>query len=375
MLILVINSGSSSLKFKLFSQKLEALVSGGAERIGLSNGFFCFQAGKKSEKINRDFTDTESALSFALEKIKSLGFSLERIKKIGHRVVHGGEKFFLPTEISLPVVKELEKLNELAILHNPPNIAGVKGCLKLLPKAKNYAVFDTAFHQTLPPERYLYPLPLALYKEHGIRKYGFHGISHEYVARQAAQKLGKKLDKLNLIICHLGSGCSIAAIKKGKSVDTSLGLTPLEGLMMSSRCGDIDPAIPMFLIRKGFKPADIDRIMNKESGFIGVCGLKDMRDVLEAAGIKVSGNKSLINFTAEQKKYSKIALEMFTYRAKKYIGAYYAVLGKVDAIVFTAGIGERNSFVRKIIMKGLPFRLKTLVIPTNEELAIAEKII
>jgi len=374
--ILVINSGSSSLKFKLFSEKLKVLMSGNAERIGLAGGFVDFQVGEKTERIDKDFSNTEIVLSVVLGKIEASGFSLEDIKKIGHRVVHGGEKFFEPIEVNPSVVTELEKLNELAMLHNPPNIAGIKGCLKLLPNAKNYAVFDTAFHQTIPVESYLYPLPLAFYQKYGIRKYGFHGISHEYVARQAAQNLKKDLSKLNLITCHLGSGCSITAIKNGKSIDTSMGLTPLEGLMMSSRCGDIDPAIPLFLIKKGLTPDQVDNAMNKESGFIGVCGFKDLRDVLSASGIKVEGYKSQINFTEEQKKYSKIALDMFIYRVRKYIASYYLALGgKVNAIVFTAGIGERSLPVRAMITKDLPFKTKFLVVPTNEELAIAEKIV
>ena len=238
--------------------------------------------------------------------------------------------------------------------------------------AKNYAVFDTAFHSTLPDYAFLYPLPYDLYKKQSIRRYGFHGISHEYVSSEAAKKLKKK--KPNLIVCHLGSGCSMTAVREGKSVDTSMGFTPLEGLMMSTRTGDIDPSIALYLADQKWSTSRIQKLFNSESGLKGVSGLKDMRDIMIASGYKIPGYKLPVKLDKKQKYLAKLALQMFVYRVRKYVGAYTAVLGKVDAIVFTAGIGERNKDVRDLVVKGLPQKPKVLVVPTNEELMIAKSI-
>ena len=370
--ILVINAGSSSLKFKLFDRKLKSFAEGIVEKIGLSGSFIDYKFNKVQDKLTKNVKNHNQAIELVLAVLVQNGFDFKTVVKVGHRVVHGGEKFVKPTLINKAVLKELEKLNPLAPLHNPNNIAGIKACQKLMSWTSNYAVFDTAFHSTIPDYAYLYPLPYKIYKQKAVRKYGFHGTSHQYVALEAAKKLKKT--KPNLITCHLGSGCSMAAIKEGKSIDTSMGFTPLEGLMMSSRSGDIDPAIIFYLYRQGMKVDEIDSLLNKESGLKGVSGFKDMRDIMLASGYKIPGYKSLIKFTKEQKYLSKVALQMFTYRVKKYIGAYTVVLGKVDAIVFTAGIGERNADIRKLITKDLLGTLKVLVIPTNEEKQICELI-
>ncbi|MBU1132552.1 acetate/propionate family kinase [Patescibacteria group bacterium] len=370
--ILVINAGSSSLKFKLFDELLREKAGGIVERIGLSGSFMDFKFGKSEKKTMisvKNHTDAIKGLLHALAENR-IDFSL--IKKIGHRVVHGGEKFIKPTLLTKKIVAELKNYNKLAPLHNPNNIAGIESCMKVLPQAKNFAVFDTAFHSTLPDYAYLYPLPYRFYEKQSIRRYGFHGISHQYVALQAEKKLKKK--KANLITCHLGSGCSITAISAGKSVDTSMGFTPLEGLMMSTRTGDIDPAIAFYLLKEGMTPNEVNDLFNFQSGLKGVSGLKDMRDIMLASGYKIRGYKASIKFSNEQKYLARLALKMFFYRVIKYIGAYVAILGKVDAIVFTAGIGERNKDIRDLIMRGLRNKYKSLVIPTNEELMIARLI-
>lgn len=370
--ILVINAGSSSLKFKLFDAEFAELGSGNVERIGLRGSFISFKFENKENKFNITVKDHKDAMNAVVRALAENGVDFNSIKKVGHRVVHGGEKFIQPTKIKGSVLKELKEFNKLAPLHNPNNIAGIEACLRILPKAENWAVFDTAFHSTIPEYAYLYPLPYKFYEKYSIRRYGFHGISHEYVSGVAAKKLRQK--KPNLITCHLGSGCSVCAIKAGKSVDTSMGFTPLEGLMMSSRCGDIDPAIALYLLKEGMKPAEIDNVFNYESGLKGVSGLKDMRDIMVACGYKVKGYKPEGKFTDEEKRLAKVALKMFFYRIVKYIGSYAAVLGDVDAIVFTAGIGERNNDIRNLIMRALNNRYKCLVIPTNEELMIAKSI-
>jgi acetate kinase len=370
--VLVINAGSSSLKFKLFDFKLAKLLSGIVEKIGQTGAFVEYKF-KGKEKKNfipiRNHVDALKALVYVLAENK---IDLEEIERVGHRVVHGGEKFIKPTLITKKTLAELRHYNKLAPLHNPNNIAGIEACQKFLPKAKNYAVFDTSFHATMPDYAYLYPLPYRFYKKYAIRRYGFHGISHEYVSLEAAKKLKKK--NCNLITCHLGSGCSITAIKNGKSVDTSMGFTPLEGLMMSSRTGDIDPAIVFYLLKEGMSVKAIDHVFNSESGLLGVSGMKDMRDIMVASGYKIPGYICKRIFSKEQKRLAQLALKMFVYRVIKYLGAYMAVLGRVDAIVFTAGIGERNQDIRDFIVKGLPIKTKVLVIPTNEELMIARDI-
>ncbi|MFH0780208.1 MAG: acetate/propionate family kinase [Parcubacteria group bacterium] len=377
--ILIVNAGSSSLKIKLFNFKLKEAFGGIIEKIGLGGSFIAVEkqknppslklrrTGKKT--INQKIKDHQEALQAVVDCLVENGIELKQIVKIGHRVVHGGEKFVKPTLITSAVLRELAQFNRLAPLHNPHNLAGIEACLKLFPNAKNYAAFDTAFHSTMPDFACQYPLPEKFYKKMNIRRYGFHGLSHQYVSLEAAKRL--KIKKPNLIACHLGGGCSICAIKKGKSVDTSMGFTPLEGLMMMTRTGDIDAGIILYLARKGFTLSEIDDWLNKKSGLLGVSGLKDMRDIMIANGYAIPGYSTQIKFTDEQKKSAKLALEMFVYRIKKYIGAYSIILGKVDAIVFTAGIGERNKDVRNLIVRHLPNKPKVLVIPADEEMMIA----
>lgn len=369
-LILVLNSGSSSIKFQIFTKELVVVAAGIMEKIGLPGSFIDFVLNKTKKHIVVGIENHETAIKQLFLLLQKSGVDFNDIFKIGHRVVHGGEKFIKPTLINRAILNELKKYNKLAPLHNPKNIAGIEACLKILPKAKNYAVFDTAFHSTIPDYVYLYALPTAIYRKYQIRRYGFHGISHSYVALTAAKILKKP--KPNLIICHLGSGCSITAIEKGKSVDTSMGFTPLEGIMMATRTGDLDPAIPLFLHKEGWSLDQIETLLNKESGLLGVSGLRDMRDIMVANGYKIPGYVSPVKFTAEQKKLAQLALKMFVYDVRKYIGSYALSLGQVDALVFTAGIGERNNDVRKLIVKDLKF--KVMVVPTNEELMIAKSI-
>jgi len=344
MKILVINSGSSSIKYKLFEMPKEKLISKGIiEHIG-----------EKGSKIKDHYT----GLKIILSKIKE-------ISAVGHRVVHGAENFKKPILINYSVIQKIKQCSTIAPLHNPANLAGILACKKLLPKVKQVAVFDTAFHQTIPKYAYIYGLPYKYYKKWGIRKYGFHGTSHEYVAQEAARKLKKPIKGLKIITCHLGNGASITAIDKGKSIDTSMGFTPLEGLLMGTRCGDIDPALITYIMRKEkLKISQIDDILNKESGLKGVSGISNDMRILEEEAKK--GNQR-----------AKLAIDIFIYRIKKYIGAYLAILQGVDAIVFTAGIGENQKRIRKKICQGLFSSLKKkpkiLVIPTDEELMIARQ--
>ncbi|MFA5853927.1 MAG: acetate/propionate family kinase [Patescibacteria group bacterium] len=339
-MILVINCGSSSLKYKLLNPKLKVLASGLIERV---NG------------------DYAGALSSAFSDLKKKGFDPQKVTAVGHRVVHGGSEFLAPTALDARVISKLKALYKLAPLHNPPNVLGIEAAMKLLPGVPNVAVFDTAFYRDLPDYAYMYALPYTLYEKHGVRKYGFHGISHAYVAGEAAKKLKKPLAKLKLVTCHLGSGASVTAVKNGKAVDTSMGFTPLEGLTMSTRCGDIDPEIPLWLIRElKMTPDQVDDLLNKKSGMLGIAGTMDMRDVLAKAA---TGDKR-----------SKLALEMFVYDVVRYVGQYMTVMGGCDAVVFTAGVGERSKEIRAMIMKWLkPFKLKALVVPTDEESMIARE--
>ncbi len=375
--ILVINSGSATLKFALFEKEaLKKISSGIVERINLPGSFLEFKIKNQKVKISKVVHNHEEAFRLVLNQLaKTLNLKSE-ISLIGHRVVHGGEEFTKPTIITSEILKKMVKYDKLSPLHNPANLMGIRACMKLLPKAKNIAVFDTGFYKTLPDYAYIYALPINFYKKYAIRRYGFHGISHEYVANAAVKIFKKPLTKLNLITCHLGSGASITAIRGGKAVDTSMGFTPLEGLVMSTRSGDLDPAIPLYLIRElKIKPEEVDNILNKKSGLFGLSEFLDMRDVLTSAGYKVAGHRGK-KVSMEKRKLAKLALEIFVYRIKKYLGAYSAVLGKVDAIIFTAGIGERNKTVRDLIMKNLKISgtPRVLAIPTNEELMIAKKI-
>lgn len=344
MKILVINSGSSSIKYKLFQMPSQQLISKGAiEHIG-----------EKGSKFRNHYSGLKIILA-----------DIEKVDAIGHRVVHGAEKFKKPVLIDKNVISGIKKCCEIAPLHNPANLSGIISCQKILPGIKQVAVFDTAFHQSIPACAYIYGLPYSYYQKLGARKYGFHGTSHEYVAYEASRILKKPLNKLKLITCHLGNGCSITAIDKGKSVDTSMGYTPLEGLVMGTRCGDTDPALITHIMHtKKIDPKQMDRILNKESGLKGISGISNDMRLLEKKS--ASGNKR-----------AKLAVDIFVYRIRKYIGAYLAVLGKLDALIFTAGIGENQAGVRSKITHNLFNSLKNkpkiMVIPTNEELMIARQ--
>jgi acetate kinase len=341
---LIINSGSSSIKYKLFDMPGEVLLSKGAlEHIG-----------EEGSKIR----DHKAGLAIILNKVDGVSF-------VGHRVVHGAEAFREPVVIDTAVLRKIRHCAGLAPLHNPANLAGIIACNKLLPGVRQVAVFDTAFHQTLPEYAYIYGLPYSYYKRFCVRKYGFHGTSHEYVALEAAKIIKKPITTLKIITCHLGNGCSITAVERGRSIDTSMGFTPLEGLIMGTRCGDIDPALVTYIMRKEkLTVYQIDDILNKTSGLRGVSGISNDMRVLDQKA--ASGNLR-----------ATLAIDMFIYRIKKYIGAYTAIMGGCDALVFTAGIGENQKSVREQVCKGIFSHLKkkprVLIVPTNEELMIARQ--
>ncbi|MCQ8180542.1 acetate kinase [Methylomonas sp. SURF-1] len=344
MKILILNAGSSSLKYSLFDMAAghTVLLSGLIERIGEADAGHRYRIGASDplqQPLSCDHHRDALQALFALLTETVLP-DLSELAAVGHRVVHGGEFFREPALIERQVIAHIEAAIPLAPLHNPANLLGIEETLRLLPTVPQIAVFDTAFHQTLPDYAFRYPLPGRLYTEHGVRRYGFHGTSHAYVAKQAAKHLGKPLAETNLITLHLGNGASVAAIAGGVSIDTSMGMTPLEGLMMGSRCGDIDPAIAFYLARTlGMELDAIDKLYNKASGCLGVCGENDMR---------------AIHAKAEQGDDSaRLALAMYAYRIKKYIGAYYAVLGRLDALVFTGGIGENDAWLRQTCCVGL----------------------
>ncbi|MFH1458017.1 MAG: acetate kinase [Candidatus Omnitrophota bacterium] len=344
MKILVINSGSSSIKYKLFRMPGDHLVQKGViEHIA---------------EPNSGMSDHYTGLKVILSKVDS-------VDAVGHRVVHGAEKFRRHVLIDPRVVKEIKRCCGIAPLHNPANLAGILACKKLLPGVKQVAVFDTAFHQTLPGYAYMYGLPYVYYKKLRIRKYGFHGTSHEYVAKEAARLLKRPLSRLKIVTCHLGNGCSIACVRQGKSVDTSMGFTPLEGLIMGTRSGDIDPALVTYLMhRMRLDIPRIDQILNKKSGLLGISGISNDMRILEKKALQ--GNERC-----------NLAIDMFIYRIRKYIGAYTAVMGGLDVLVFTGGIGENQKRIRGKIVRGLFSGLKKkpriLVVPTDEELMIAQK--
>ncbi len=363
MKILVLNAGSSSLKYKLFDGG-KAVTGGEVERIGQSGGV-------------KDHTEALAIAEKRLEKSGAL-LSFSSLDGVGHRVVHGGEKFTGPALVDDTLIERLKELIPLAPLHNPANIEGIVTMRRVVPHIPQVAVFDTAFHQSMPKEAFLYAIPLETYRRYGIRRYGFHGTSHHYVAKEAAKFLKKPLDELNIITLHIGNGASACAIEGGRSIDTSMGFTPLEGLVMGTRCGDLDPEIPLFLQKRG---VDADALLNRESGLKGLCGESDMREVERLAA---GGDQDAVT-----------ALELFARRIRKYIGAYAALLGRVDALVFTAGIGENSSVVRELSCMGLErfgialdggrneegrkeisaegSSTKILVIPTDEELEIARE--
>ncbi|SFB17519.1 MULTISPECIES: acetate kinase [unclassified Bacillus (in: firmicutes)] len=388
--IIAINAGSSSLKFQLFEMPSEEVITKGLiERIGLSDAVFNITVNGEKVKEITDIPDHAVAVKLLLDKLTSAGIikSLDEINGIGHRVVHGGEEFDDSILINDEVLAKIEALSELAPLHNPANITGIKAFQQVLPNVPAVAVFDTAFHQTMPESSFLYSLPYEYYEKYGIRKYGFHGTSHKYVSERTAELLGRPVEQLRLISCHLGNGASIAAIEGGKSIDTSMGFTPLAGVTMGTRSGNIDPALIPFIMEKTGMTADgVLDVLNKKSGMLGVSGFSsDLRD------IEVEAEKG--NDRAE------LALEVFANRIHKYIGSYASRMCGVDAIVFTAGIGENSDVIRERVLNGLEFMgvywdpalnkvrgeeafinyphspVKVLIVPTNEEVMIARDVV
>ena len=390
--ILVVNCGSSSLKFQLIDAESEKLIAKGlCERIGIEGSRIVYQkAGGEKEITETLMADHTAAIELVLKALTNeksgVVKNLSEIGAVGHRIVHGGEKFAASTRIDEEVIKAIEECSELAPLHNPANLIGIRACARLMPDTPMVAVFDTAFHQTMPQEAYLYGIPYEYYQKYKVRRYGFHGTSHSYVSRRAAQVLGQKYEDLKLIVCHLGNGASVSAVQYGKCVDTSMGLTPLEGLIMGTRSGDVDPAVLEFIAHKEGKDVDgVLEILNKKSGVLGLSDnlSSDFRDLEEAyekgedAGVRT--------------------LKAFAYRVAKYIGAYVAAMNGADAVCFTAGVGENSPLVRRLICAYLGYfgvrldeeanhkrgedlvvsanqtGMKVLVIPTNEELAIARE--
>ncbi|MED3761625.1 MULTISPECIES: acetate kinase [Peribacillus] len=383
--VMAINAGSSSLKFQLFEMPSEKVITKGiVERIGLKNSAFTLSVEGENVSETVDIPNHEVAVGLLLKKLidHRIIDSFEEIDGVGHRVVHGGEVFSESVLITEDVIEEIEKLSELAPLHNPANITGIQAFRRILDDVPAVAVFDTAFHQTMAAGSYLYSLPLEYYEKYGIRKYGFHGTSHKYVSQRAAEMIGRPIEQLRLISCHLGNGASITAIKGGKSIDTSMGFTPLAGVTMGTRSGNIDPALIPYIMEKTGKTADeVLDVLNKESGMLALSGFSsDLRD------IQVEADKG--NERAE------LALKVFADRIHKYIGSYSAKMGGVDGIIFTAGIGENSQTIRGRILEGLEFMgvywdkdlnrtkgkeafintpyspVKVMVIPTNEEIMI-----
>ena len=391
--VLVINCGSSSLKFQLIDSDSEKVLAKGiCERIGIKGSVITYQpTGGEKELSNIDMPTHHEAIDAVIKALtnKETGVinDMSEVKAVGHRVVHGGEYFSKATLVDDDVIKKIEECNYLAPLHNPANIIGIKACMKLMPDTPNVVVFDTAFHQTMPEKAYMYGLPYEYYEKYKVRRYGFHGTSHSFVSKRAAEVMGKSYDEVKTIVCHLGNGSSVSAVLNGKCVDTSMGLTPLEGLVMGTRSGDIDPAIMEFIAKK--ENLDIEGVMevlNKKSGVFGISGglSSDFRDLTDAMN---AGDKK-----------AKIAMDVFSYRVAKYIGSYAAAMNGVDDIVFTAGIGENDDYVREEVCKYLGYlgvdfdsevnkglrgkeaeltkegsKVKVFVIPTNEELAIARE--
>ncbi len=387
--IIAINAGSSSLKFQLFEMPSENVITKGlVERIGLPDSIFTISV--NGEKITKttDIANHEVAVKMLLESLIDNGVikSFDEIDGVGHRVVHGGEIFNDSVLITDEVLEQIEALSELAPLHNPANVTGIKAFQQILGNVPAVAVFDTAFHQTMPESSFLYGLPYDYYTEYGIRKYGFHGTSHKYVSEKAAEMLGRPAEELRLVSCHLGNGASITAVNGGKSMDTTMGFTPLAGLMMGTRSGDIDPALIPYIMEKTDKSAsEVINVLNKQSGLLGVSGFSsDLRDIEAEAE---AGNER-----------AELALQIFSKKIKEYIASYAADMGGVDAIIFTAGVGENSDVVRGRVLEGLEFMgvewdrdlnairgderfistpnspVKVLVIPTNEEVMIARDV-
>ncbi|UTE76875.1 acetate kinase [Rossellomorea sp. KS-H15a] len=388
--VIAINAGSSSLKFQLFDMPEETVITKGLiERIGLNDAVFNITVNDEKREEVTDIPNHEVAVKMLLEKLTGYGIinSLDEIEGIGHRVVHGGEVFNESVLITDEVINKIEELSDLAPLHNPANLTGIKAFQSVLPTVPAVAVFDTAFHQTMPESSFLYSLPYEYYEDFGIRKYGFHGTSHKYVSQRAAEMLGRPEEQVRLISCHLGNGASIAAIEGGKSIDTSMGFTPLAGVAMGTRSGNIDPALIPFIMEKTGSTADeVLNILNKKSGMLGVSGFSsDLRDIEMQAS---EGNER-----------AELALEVFANRIHKYIGSYASRMYGVDAIVFTAGIGENSTLIREKVLQGLEFMgvywdparnqvrgkeafvnyphspVKVMIIPTNEEVMIARDVV
>ena len=386
MKILVINCGSSSIKFKLFEMPEEKqIVEGVIEKIGEEISFFTLKKENETKKEELKVKNHSECLEIIGKSLLETGVlkSLNEIKGVGHRVVHGGEGFDRSVVIDDFVIKRIEEYLDLAPLHNPHNLAGIKAAIKFFPESIQMAAFDTAFHTTIPEVAYIYGIPYEFYEKYKVRRYGFHGTSHRYVARRTAEIMGLGKYDINVVTCHLGNGCSITACKNGKSVDTSMGLTPLEGLLMGTRTGDIDPGVIFYLAEKeGISFDELNKIFNKKSGLLGISGLSnDFRNLMENI----------------ENPRVKLAIDIFCYRIKKYVGSYMAILGKVDAISFTAGIGENVPYVREKSLENLEnfgieidkeknekmvgrkegeiskdgSKIKVFVIPTNEELRIA----
>jgi acetate kinase len=389
MIVLVLNTGSSSVKYQVIDpEDKKELAKGLVERIGMSGAILTHRVtGGEEVRLSGEILDHKMAIEYVLSILLSKNHGVikkrSEIDAVGHRVVHGGEAFSGSVLISEDVMREMRKCIDYAPLHNPANLKGINAAQQLLPDVPQVGVFDTAFHQTMPKQAFLYGLPYVLYRRHGIRRYGFHGTSHRYVSEKAAEMMQKPLSKLKVITAHLGNGCSIAAINGGRSMDTSMGFTPLEGLLMGTRCGDIDPAIILQIMNKeDLTQNDITTMLNKHSGLQGISGVSsDMREIEE-------------EYKSNER--ARVAHDIFTYRLKKYIGGYAAALGGFDVLVFTGGIGENSSMVRKNATNGLEFmgiaiddkkntaktkgareintqnaKVKCLVIPTNEELVIA----
>lgn len=389
--VLVINCGSSSLKFQLINSETEGVLAKGlCERIGIDGSLTYQPAGKDKVTTEKPMPTHTEAIQFVIDALTDAETgvvkSLEEINAVGHRVVHGGEKFANSVVITDEVISAIEECNDLAPLHNPANLIGINACAKLMPETPMVAVFDTAFHQTMPEAAYMYGLPYEYYEKYKVRRYGFHGTSHSFVSKRVAELLEKPYEELKTVVCHLGNGASVCAVKNGKSVDTSMGLTPLEGLVMGTRSGDIDPAILEFIAKKeDLDIAGLMNVLNKKSGVFGLSDnlSSDFRDLTAGAA---NGNKP-----------AQIALDVFCYRVAKYVGSYAAAMNGVDAIAFTAGIGENVCIVRSKVCEYLGYlgiavdekantkqgeeimistpdsKVKVLVVPTNEELAIARE--
>ncbi len=386
--VLVVNCGSSSIKFQLYAMPgRRVLAKGLIERIGEGDAVFHYEFSGKVDRQVAEIADHDAGITWILDRLLGERGALKdesEIAAVGHRVVHGGEEFSQAVRITPEVLASIERYSVLAPLHNPPNLSGIRAVMRKMPHVCQVACFDTAFHATIPKVAYLYALPYGWYEEHGVRRYGFHGASHQFVAGRAAELLKKRPGETNVITAHLGNGCSITAVREGRSVDTSMGLTPLEGLVMGTRSGDFDPAIVFHMVEQGYSLADIKRACNRESGLLGVSGRSnDMRELLVSA--------------RDGCRRSRLAIDVFTYRLKKYIGMYFAVLGRVDGLVFTGGIGENAAEIRAAACENLEClgividhqsnqcvvgrkegrisskesQVDVLVIPTDEEAAMA----